>query len=61
MDWNVVFDAIDDSDEDGIIFSCIDGGAGEFPVDGDDGFGWAEAGGVFHHHLETIAILKISL
>lgn len=39
MDGNVVFDSVDDSDEYGVVFPRVEGGAGEFSVDGDDGFG----------------------
>lgn len=51
MDGNVVLDMIDDLHKHVVAFSCIQIGPWELPVDGDNGFGGAQPGGVSHHHL----------
>lgn len=36
MDANVVFDMVNDFDKNSVVFSGVESGTGELPVDGDD-------------------------
>lgn len=54
MDGNIVLDMVDNLDEHVIAFSSIKGRARELAVHGHDGFGGAEPGCIFHHHLQKV-------
>ena len=51
MDADVIWDMVDDFDQNGVVFSSINGGAWEIVVNGNYRLTRTKSGNFLHHHL----------
>lgn len=59
MDANIIWDMVDDLNQNVVIFSSINGGAGKLAIDGNYWLTRTKSSNLLHHHLHKITKIRM--